>query len=132
MEIKVTVETARVPVTVFHLSGDLASDTYEQLQACAKQAIADGTRYLLLDMEKVPYMGSAGIRAIYQIFTWLRELPDGEDEAALKTTLRDGSYKSRRLKLLNVPKQVEKTLATAGMDTFLETHNDLKKALASF
>lgn len=132
MEIKVTEEQGRVPITVFQLEGDLGSDSYEQLQARAQQAIAGGTCYLLLDMTKVPYMSSAGIRAIYQIFSWLRALPDGEDEAALKTSLRDGSYKSRRLKLLNVSKQVEMTLATAGMDTFLETFHNLKEALESF
>ena len=69
MEIKVTEEQGHVPVTVFQLEGDLASDSYEQLQTRAQQAIAGGTCYLLLDMTKVPYMSSAGIRAIYQIFT---------------------------------------------------------------
>jgi hypothetical protein len=132
MEIKITEEQGRVPVTIFHLDGDLAADSYELLQARARQAIADGTCYLLLDMEKVSYMSSAGIRAIYQIFSWLRELPDGEDEAALKAGLLDGLYKSRRLKLLDVSKRVKESMATAGLDMYLEIHHDLKKALASF
>ncbi len=132
MEIKVTQEEGRVPVTVMQLDGELASETYQQFQARAQQEIAGGACYLLLDMTKVPYMSSAGIRAIYQIFSWLRELPDGEDEDALKTSLVDGSYKSRRLKLLNPSSQVQKTMATAGMDMFLEVHHDLRKAVASF
>ncbi len=132
MEIRVTQEEGRVPVTVFHLNGDLDSSNYEQFEAQAQQAIAGGACYLLLDMTKVPFMSSAGIRAIYQIFTWLRNLPDGEDEEKLKTGLRDGLYKSRRLKLLNISSQVHKALATAGMDTFLELHHDEKKAVDSF
>lgn len=132
MEINVTEEKGRVPVTVFHLDGDLAGDSYEALEARARQAIAGGACYILLDMARVPYMSSAGIRAIHNIFSWLRELPDGEDEAALKSGLMDGTYRSRRLKLLNMGPQVQKTLATSGMDMFLEAHHDLKKAVASF
>ncbi len=132
MEIKVTQENGRVPVTVFHLDGDLASDSYEQLEAQARQSIADGACYLLLDMTKVPYMSSAGIRAMNQIFNWLRNLPQGEDEAALKTGIRDGTYKSHRLKLLNPSSQVQKTMATAGIDMYIEIHHDLKTAVDSF
>lgn len=132
MEINVTQEKGRVPVTVFHLVGDLDSSTYELLEARAQQEISEGTTHMLLDMSRVPYMSSAGIRAIHRIFTWLRNLPEGEDEAALKTVLRDGVYKSRRLKLLKPSAQVQKTLATAGMDMYLEAHSDLEKALASF
>ncbi len=132
MEIKVTQENGRVPVTVLHLNGDLDSSSYEQFEALAQQAIANGACYMLLDMTKVPFMSSAGIRAIYKIFTWLRNLPDGEDEERLKTGLRDGSYKSRRLKLLNISNPVQKALATAGMDMFLEIHHNEKEAVNSF
>ncbi len=132
MEIKVSQEQGRVPVTVFHLEGDLAAESYEQLQAQARQAIDSGTRYLLLEMAKVPYVGSAGIRAINQIFAWMRSLPDGEDEAAIPSGLRDGTFKSRRLKLANLSRQAQKTLATAGIDMFLDIHSDLQSAIASF
>jgi hypothetical protein len=132
LEIMVTQKNGRVPVTVLHLDGDLASDSYELLETQAQQAINEGTGYMLLDMTKVPFMSSAGIRTIYEIFSWLRGLPDGEDEAALKTGLVDGTYKSRRLKLLNPSSQVQRTLATAGIDMYLEFHHDLTKAVASF
>jgi hypothetical protein len=132
MEITVTQEQARVPVTVFHLDGDLAGDTYEKLENQAQKAIQSGSSYILLDMAKVPYVSSAGIRAINQIFAWLRSLPDGEDEASIATGIRDGSFKSRRLKLANLGQQPLKTLSTSGIDMFLEIHNNLAKALASF
>lgn len=132
MEIKVTQEQGRVPVTVFYLEGDLSGETYGQLEARAEQAIQAGTRYLLLDMAGVAYMGSAGIRAINQIFNWLRSLPDGEDEAAIPAGLKDGTFKSRRLKLANLSRQAQKTLSVTGIDMFLEFHNDLPQAIASF
>jgi len=132
MKITVTQEQGRVPVTILHLDGELTGDSSEQLTGQAQQVIAGGAQYLLLDMTSVPYMSSAGIRAVHQIFNWLRELPGGEDEAALKTVVRDGKYKSRRLKLLNTTPQVQKTLATSGVDMFVETHRDPAQALASF
>ena len=132
MEIKVTQEQGRVPVTVFYLEGDLSGETYGQLEARAEQAIQAGTRYLLLDMAGVAYMGSAGIRAINQIFNWLRSLPDGEDEAAIPAGLKDGTFKSRRLKLANLSRQAQKSLSVTGIDMFLEFHNDLPQAIASF
>jgi anti-anti-sigma regulatory factor len=132
MDIKVTQEQGRVPVTVLHLTGDLSGETYQQLQDCAKQAIDGGARYLLINMAGVNFMGSAGIRAINQIFNWMRSLPDGEDEAAIPAGLRDGSYKSRRLKLTNLNQQVQKTLSVTGIDMFLEFCTDLPKAIASF
>jgi len=132
MDIQVTQEQGRVPVTVLHLKGDLSGETYEQLQTRAQQAIEGGAHYLLINMAGVAYMGSAGIRAINQIYNWLRSLPDGEDEAALAKGVRDGSYKSRRLKLVNLNQQAQKTLALTGIDMFLEFHTDLPKAIASF
>ncbi len=132
MQIVVTQEQGRVPVTIFHLEGDLAGESYQQLETQAQESIRAGTCYLLLDMAQVPYVGSAGIRAINQIFSWLRSLPDGEDEAAVPSGLRDGTFKSRRLKLVNLSRQAQKTLATAGIDMFIEIHNDLPKAIASF
>lgn len=132
MEITVTQEQGRVPVSVFHLEGDLAGESYQQLEAQAQHAIQSGSSYILLDMAKVPFISSAGVRAINQIFSWLRSLPDGEDEAAISIGLRDGTYKSRRLKIAHLSRQGMKTLSTAGIDMFLEIHKDLQEAIASF
>ncbi|HVN56069.1 MAG TPA: STAS domain-containing protein [Anaerolineaceae bacterium] len=131
MEIRVSQEQGRVPVTVFHIEGDIAAGTYEVLEAQAKQAIQSGSRHILLDLVKVPYVSSYGIRGISQIFTWLREA-DGEDTAKLSSGIRDGTYTSCCLKLVNPSRQVLQALTTAGIDMFLEIHNDMKKAIASF
>jgi hypothetical protein len=132
MDIQVTQEQGRVPVTVFRLDGDLDVNSSGLLEERALQAISGGVEYLLLDLSCVPYMSSAGITAINQVFNMLRNLPDGEDEDALKTVFRDGKYKSRRLKLLKPSRQVQYSLSTAGVDLFLEVHADLGKAVKSF
>jgi anti-anti-sigma factor len=131
MEIVISHQQGRVPVTVFHVKGDINTETYEQLQAQAQQALKAGTRYLLLDLAEVPYVSSYGIRAISQLFTWLRGA-SGESEATVQQGLRDGTWKSPHLKLLNPSPQVLKVLTTAGVDMFLEIHTDLKQAFASF
>ena len=132
MEIKISQEQSQVPVTVFHIKGDINTETFEQLQAQAQQAIQAGTRYLLLDLAQVSYVSSYGIRAISQIFTWLRDSAQDQDPAAMSKGLRDGTFKSPHLKLSNPSQQVLKVLTTAGMDMFLDIHTDLKRAIASF
>ncbi|MGH2521981.1 MAG: STAS domain-containing protein, partial [Anaerolineales bacterium] len=72
MDITISYEQGRVPITVFHVKGDIDISTYEQLQQQAKEAYQAGTRNLLLDLTEVPYLSSAGIRALHQIFTLLR------------------------------------------------------------
>lgn len=64
MEIADSQEHGRVPVPVFHIKGDLSAATYKQLEKQAQEAIQSGTRNLLLALAGVPYMSSAGLRAI--------------------------------------------------------------------
>jgi len=132
MEIIMSQRQGRVPVTVFHVKGDINTETYEQFQAQAQQAIQAGTRYLALDLAEVSYVSSYGIRAISQVFTWLRDTSQGEDAQALDRDLKDGKWKSPHLKLVNPSSQVRRVLTTTGVDMFLEIHDDLQRAVASF
>ncbi len=132
MDITVSQHTGRVPVTVFHITGDVDVSTYEQLQTRAEQAFQAGTRSLVLDLAATPYVSSAGIRAVNQIFTLLRTNAPNESDAAMSQGLRDGTFKSPHLKLLNPTDSVLRVLTTAGVDMFLEIHHDLKAAVASF
>ena len=132
MEIMVSQRQGRVPVTVFHVKGDINTETYEQFQAQAQQAIQAGARYLALDLTEVSYVSSYGIRGISQVFTWLRDASHGEDAQALDRDLKDGAWKSPHLKLVNPSSQVRQVLTTTGVDMFLEIHGDLKHAIDSF
>jgi hypothetical protein len=130
MQITISQEQARVPVTVFRLKGDLTSEA--QLQSQAKEAYDSGARHILLDLKEVPYMSSAGLRAIHQIFMMLRSDTPAESDQAMKAGISAGTFTSPHLKLLNPTKHVREVLKTAGYDMFLEIHQDHKKALASF
>ena len=132
MDIKVSQEQGRVPVTVFQITGDIDHGTAGQLQNQAVEAIGAGTRNLLLDLTQAPYVSSAGIRAFMIIFNRLRTDSSQETDAAINAGLRDGTYKSLHLKLINPTPHVAEALKMAGVDMLLETHSQLKEAIASF
>ena len=132
MEITISQKQGRVPVTVFHIKGDVDTTTYEQLQTQARQAFESGTRDLLLDLTEVPYVSSAGIRALNNVFNLLRTDAPGENDEAINKGLRDGTFRSPHLKLLNPTARVAEVLGMAGVDMFLEMHHDLQAAVASF
>jgi len=131
LEITVTQEQGRVPVTVFHIEGDIAAETFDQLESQAQQVIQSGTRYMVLDLARVPYVSSYGIRGISQIYKWLQNPAEGEQHASPPSGVLDSS-KSHHLKLASPSKQVLNSLTNSGIDLFIEIHSDLKKAIASF
>jgi len=122
----------RVPVTVFHLVGDLDGNTYEQFQTKAEEAFQSGTRYLLLDLSQVPFVSSAGIRGLHYVFNLSRRDSIAESDQAISKGLRDGTFKSPHLKLLNPNQNVSSLLKITGYDMFLEVHHKLKEAVDSF
>lgn len=132
--LSITVELVqrRVPVTVFHLKGDVDGKSYEQLQTKAKESFDSGTRYLLLDFSEVPFLSSAGIRALQYIFTLLRTDPAFESDEAIRKGIRDGTFKSPHLKLLKPNPNISQVLRMTGYDMFLEVHSNLEDALNSF
>ena len=133
LQITVSQEQGRVPVTVLHIEGDVIdANSYEQLEGQARAAIAAGARNMLLDMTKMKYISSAGLRAIHIIFMLLRGDASVESDKTLKKGLMDGTYKSPHLKLLNPSPAVSETMRAMGFDMFLEIHRNLKDAIASF
>jgi anti-anti-sigma regulatory factor len=132
MEIQQTQEQGRVPVTVFHIKGEINVETYEQLQAKAREAHSAGARNLVLDLSEVTYISSAGIRALNDIFSLLRGDSPDESPDVIRKGISAGTYKSPHLKLANPTQQVHRTISMTGLDMFLEIHAKLRDAVASF
>ena len=122
----------RVPVTVLKVEGELGQESYEQLQNQAREAYDAGSQNILLDLSKVSFMSSSGLRAIHYIFALLRDETPADGEAAVQKGIAAGTYKSPHLKLLKPSSRVHQVLKASGFDMFLEIHSDLKKAIASF
>lgn len=132
MEITVSKQQGKQPVTVFHIQGEITADTAGQLLTEAERSVEEGTRNLLLDLSNVPYIGSFGIRALSSIITLLHRASSDQTEDELRKAMREDGPKSKHLKLLNPNRQVNKVLATTGIDLALDTYYDLEKAVESY
>jgi len=132
MEVTVSQEQGRVPVTVLHVKGDINAATADQFQAQAQQIQRSGAKDMLIDFSEVSFLSSAGLRVLHNLFNQLRgDSPDESDEA-VRSGLKDGTFKSAHLKLLNPNKNIREALRIAGFDMFLEIYVDLREAVASF
>jgi anti-anti-sigma regulatory factor len=130
MEIVVSQAQGRVPVTIFHIKGDLSDEALLVTQA--RQALAAGTKNLLLDLTDVPYISSSGLRALHAAWMLLREDTSEAGSKQVKEGIAQGTYRARHLKLLNPSQNAQKALSVSGFDMFLEVHKRLPAALDSF
>ena len=134
MEIKVSTENGRVPVTILQVDGNLDSSTYAIFQAKANELIENGARFFLIDLSNMPFISSAGLGALHNIFNQLRLLhPDTNlSEQEMRKGIRAGTYKSPHIKLLNLSQKARTAFEMAGFDMYIETFTDKEKAIASF
>ena len=65
MEIKVSTENGRVPITVLHVDGNIDSSTSETFLSTVRKLINEGARYILVDLSHAPFVSSAGLRAFH-------------------------------------------------------------------
>jgi len=132
MEIKVSTENGRVPVTLMHIDGNLDAASYKEFETQAEELIKGGTRYILIDLAHAPFVSSAGFRAIHQIFKDLNATHSRQSEEEIMQGISEGSYKSPYLKLANLSADTKAVFTTTGFDMYLECHDDVKTAIASF
>ncbi len=134
MEIKVSTENGRVPITVLHVDGNIDASSSQRFQSMAKELIDKGARYILVDLSHAPFVSSAGLRALHTIFNELRSHnPDANlSDEQLRKGISAGTYKSPHLKLLNLSPQAKTAFETSGFDMYIDTFTDMKTAIASF
>lgn len=132
MEITVTEENARVTITVLHVTGKIDSLTYQAFQTKADDLIDSGARYLLVDLAKVEYVSSAGLRALHNIFNKLRALHQDVNDDELRKKMSSGLYKSPYIKITGPSEEIKEIFGVSGFDTYMEVFDDSHKAIASF
>lgn len=126
LQITVSQEQGRVPVTVFHIAGEIGSHNHEQLQDRASEAVEAGTQHLLLDLSNLTYMSSAGLRAMHAIYNMLRLTEEASGAEPAESVL------SPYLKILSPPPDILKVINAIGFGDFVEIHETLEQAVASF
>jgi len=132
MEITTSTENVRFPITIVHVNGDIDSATYQAFQAKLEEFIAAGARHILVDLSQSPYISSAGLRALHNIFNQLRALHKDADDEALRKSMSAGSYRSPYLKLVNLSAQAAEVFELGGFDTYIQVFSDMNKAVNSF
>jgi len=134
MDIKTYTEKGDVVVTVMHVDGNIDNATYEAFQSRADELIDNGAHFILVDLSHVKFVSSAGMRALQHAYERLRSLFPASDmsDEDVKKGIREGTYKSPFLKLLNPSKETAKTFEITGFDMFIEIFTDKDAAIASF
>lgn len=131
MDITVTQEQGRVPVSVLQVVGKTDSASAEKLQEKAMEVIDGGARYMIFDLAGVPYMSSAGLRVLQEVFNKLRTLSSDESDKDISRQIADGSFQFPYLKIVNPTPEVLEVLKMSGFDMLVSIEKDLKKALES-
>jgi anti-anti-sigma factor len=135
MEINVSQEKGKVPVSVIHIKGDLDASSYLELVTTAQKLYEAGVRFLLLDLADLAFISSAGLASLHIITKIFRgERTDTEDGwGTYKAIDRERESGIQKLvKLLNPSPDVDKVLDTVGFKQFFEIFTDLDKAMQSF
>ncbi len=122
-------QPAGARLVIVEVQGEIDAVTHVQLQEMMAESCRRGTCYLLLDLSAVPFMGSAGLRALHAIDEMLRrQAASGEEGAALG----GDSFKSPCLKLLNPHPAVARTLTISGFEMIFDIFTDRQTAIDSF
>ena len=136
MEITVSTQQGKVPVTVVQPHGDVDASNYAELVKKVETLHKDGVQDFLIDLSDVSYMSSAGLVALHSIAIMLRGEKPADPQsgwAALKSIDRSRERgMQKHAKILNPQEYVADTFEKAGFTQFFEVFTDLKSAVASF
>jgi len=134
MHVKTYTEKGDVVVTVMHVDGNIDSSTYAAFQSKADELIDNGAHFVLVDLSHVDFVSSAGIRSLQHIYDRLRNLHPASDlsDEDVKKGIREGTYKSPFLKLLNPSTETVGTLELTGFTMYIDIFTDKDEAIASF
>ncbi len=136
MNISVSQEQGRVPVTVMKLDGQLDGQNYQELIDKAGAIYAGGARDFLLDLGDLTYISSAGLVALHSIALLARgePMPDTDDGwSAIRAVGSAGSSgMQKHVKLLNPREEIKSVLDMVGFSSAFEIHSDVKTAVQSF
>lgn len=111
-ELKITSESANQQTTIFHLHGWLDAHSEQKLITTSQEVHQQGVHRLILDLEEISMLTSAGIRSIQKV------------QKMFATSGHD-------IKLCNAPPQVYHVLKITGVLQILPMYESLQAALDS-
>jgi anti-anti-sigma factor len=106
------------PVTVVALAGELDASNYEQVIDVVRNAYADGSRGLVLDLEHLTFMASSGLFALHSAVRIMRgETPPDPEEGwgALHQMAQDHDADASNVRLAAAQEPIARVLDRTGM-----------------
>jgi anti-anti-sigma regulatory factor len=106
------------PVTVIALTGELDASNYEQVIDLVRNAYADGSRGLVLDLAQLTFMASSGLFALHSAVRIMRgETPPDPEEGwgALHQMAQDHDSQASNVRLAAAQEPIARVLDRTGM-----------------
>jgi anti-anti-sigma factor len=113
--VEITHIQGRVPVTVFHLQERIHLDNFSSLEKTAKQAYENGTRYMVIDLSRTDSMTSIGLRALVVVHKILARTSN-----------------EKHLRVAGATDTIREIMQVTGISHFIEIHDTVDQAVASF
>lgn len=136
MNITVSQEQGKVPVTVIKLDGELDGQNYQNLINKARELYEGGARDFLIDLSNLTYVSSAGLVALHTVALLARgeALPDTEAgwSAIRSVGSTSSSGNQEHIKLVNPRSEVKSVLDMVGFSSAFQIFTDLDEAVKSF
>ncbi len=138
LDVTVDMVEGAVPVTVMRLDGELDASNFEALIGQTQSLYAEGTRDLVLDLEKLNFLSSSGLVAFHRMALIMRgEALEAADEGwgafhAISREVEMGSGPEAHYKMLKPQQTVRKVLDTSGFSRIITVYDDEAEAVASF
>jgi anti-anti-sigma factor len=122
------------PVTVIALAGELDASNYEQVIDVARNAYADGSRGLVLDLEHLTFMASSGLFALHSAVRIMRgETPPDPEEGwgALHQMAQDHDADASNVRLAAAQEAIARVLERTGMLRLFALDDSRAEAIAA-
>jgi len=117
------------PVTVLYFEGRLDGQTENLAVESARTAHEAGARFLLIDLQNVDMVTSAGLRALHTIY---KMFTPNEDVQKWQFEHAEEIYKSPYFKLSRLTSQVHYVLSIAGFLQNIAMYPEFQEAFDSF
>jgi ABC-type transporter Mla MlaB component len=124
-----TITKTEGSVKILHLAGKLDGQTHHLLLEAAQAERAAGARFLLIDLQKIEMISSAGLGALHHIF---KMFTPQEELDAWENENHGDVYKSPYVKLAGASTNVYYVLNIAGFLHNIPVYATVKEALDSF
>ena len=85
-----------------------------------------------MDLAGVPFLSSAGIRALHGLYTLLHPVGSEQGQAEVYQGISAGNYAAPHLKLLRPNRKVDEVIKMAGLDMYLKSYQDESEAVKAF